>query len=64
MLDDKAEGIFFEMTVIGNSVKVVAIDSKTGTEAILIAPKNTPVFSLKENAKRKLRYVMNKKGQS
>ncbi len=53
--------IYFEIMIIGNSVKTVAIDVKSGTEVSIIAPRNTPVFSLKENAKRKLKYVMNKK---
>lgn len=60
---EQDDGIYFEVTVVGNFVKATAIDAKTGTEASIIAPRNTPVFSLKENAKRKLKYVMDKKGE-
>ncbi len=62
-MNEHEDGTFFEITVIGNSVKAVAIDGKTGTEACIVAPRGTSVFSLKENAKRKLKYVMNKKEQ-
>ncbi len=62
-MQPQEDGIFFEIRVIGNSVKATAIDSKTGIEACIIAPRHTPMFSLKENAKRKLKYVMEKKGE-
>ncbi len=61
-MKEEDNGVFFEITVIGNSVKVTAIDGKTGIEASIVAPRTMSPFTLKENAKRKLRYVIEKKG--
>ena len=54
-------GVLFEFVTIGNSVKVIAIDEATGTEAVVVVPKNTPLPSMKMAGKRKLAYVLNKK---
>ncbi|MGD9638460.1 MAG: hypothetical protein AB7U85_05320 [Alphaproteobacteria bacterium] len=58
--EEKTE-ILFEIRNVGNSVKVTAIDPNTGLEATIVAPKNMTMFSLKEQAKRKLIYLLNKK---
>ena len=67
MVDDKnsnSSDILFEIRQVGNSVKVTAIDTKTGLEASIVAPKNITMFSLKEQAKRKLLYLLKKKSES
>ncbi len=60
---DQESGILFQIITIGNAVKVIAVDEATGTEISLMAPRNTPLPSLKAAAQRKLAYVMNKNKQ-
>lgn len=55
------DGIIFEFHTIGNTMKVSAIDTRSGTEVSIVAPANQPDSVLKNAALRKLRYVMNKK---
>ena len=45
---------------IGNAVKVVAVHEETGTEVSFMAPRNTPMLSLKMLARKKLEYVLTK----
>ena len=52
--------VLFEMTAIGNSVKVCAVDPVSGTEVALIGPVSAGEEALKLSAMRKLDYVMNK----
>lgn len=52
--------ILIELRVCGNMLKVSAVHALTGVEVSFIAPKNTPMFSIKILAKQKLEYVMNK----
>lgn len=46
--------VLFEVMFVGNSAKVTAIDAETGVEVSIVAPPNTPKYSLKMNAMRKL----------
>ncbi len=52
--------ILYEMRRIGNVVKVTAIDCVTGTEASIQGPANAPATLLRQNACRKLEYVLAK----
>lgn len=53
--------VIIEFQVLGNSVKVSAIDMRTGTEVSITGPVNYPEALLKANVMRKLKYVMEKK---
>lgn len=55
------DGVIIEFQVVGNVVKVSAIDIRTGIEASIVGPANHPEALLKANALRKLKYVMEKK---
>lgn len=57
------EEILIQIVAVGNALKVTAVDAQTGTEVSFMAPKNTPMLSLKMMAKKKLAYVMNKNNQ-
>ena len=46
----------------GSVVKATAIDPVTGTEASIVGPANAGQIALAEAARRKLDYVMKKKG--
>jgi hypothetical protein len=52
--------IYVEFVVMGNTVKVTAIDSETGLEASVVGPANAPQAALAEAARRKLEYVAKK----
>ena len=52
--------IIFEFITMGGSVKVSAIDAKTGTEVSIVGPANAPRRTLERNAANKLRFVMEK----
>jgi len=54
--------ILFEMTAIGNSVKVTAIEAATGLEAVVIVPTSTSKEQMKKMAMNKLLYMKKKKG--
>ena len=54
--------IYVEFVIIGNTVKATAIDSVTGIEASVVGPASAPQSVMAEQARRKLEYVMNKKG--
>jgi len=47
--------VYFEFTAIGGSVKVVAIDSASGTEVSVIGPVNAAQSDLERLALQKLR---------
>jgi hypothetical protein len=53
--------IFVEFVVLGNSVKVTAIDPESGLEASVIGPANAPRHAMAEAARNKLNYVAKKK---
>ncbi len=53
--------ILFEFRQIGNSVKVTAIDPKTGTEVSIVGSASMTQYSLQQAAKRKLERVIGQK---
>jgi len=52
--------IFVEFVVMGNTVKVTAIDSESGLEASVIGPAGAPRAAMAEAARRKLEYLAKK----
>ncbi|HKU54633.1 MAG TPA: hypothetical protein VJP60_04680 [Rhizomicrobium sp.] len=52
--------IYVEFVIMGNTVKVTAIDSESGMEASVIGPAGAPRAALAEAARRKLEYVAKK----
>jgi uncharacterized protein DUF6898 len=53
--------IFVEFVIMGNTVKVTAIDSESGLEASVIGPAGAPRAALADAARRKLEYLAKKK---
>lgn len=60
MLDGR--NVIFEFTQIGTYTKVTAMDTDTLTEISIQGPSTTPEKILKNNALRRLKYVLQKKG--
>ena len=60
---DRDDEILIQMVAIGNALQVTAVHAATGTEISFMAPKNTPMLSVKMMAKKKLEYVMKKNNQ-
>ena len=58
--DVKLSDVYFEFRVIGNFVRVCAIDARTNTEISMIGDAHVGEETLKRMAMRKLRYVMAK----
>lgn len=56
--------ILMQMTAVGNALKVTAVHVPSGTEVSFMAPKNTPMLSLKMMARKKLEYVIKKNNQA
>jgi hypothetical protein len=52
--------VLFEFKQIGRSVKVTAIDARTGTEASIVGPAGGTDSELKRVALAKLQYVLAK----
>jgi len=52
--------IFVEFVVLGNTVKVTAIDPDTGLEVSVIGPANAPRNVMAEAARKKLEYMAKK----
>ena len=52
--------IIFEFIAMGGSVKVSAIDPKTGTEVSIVGPARAARHDLERTAANKLRFVMEK----
>lgn len=52
--------ILYEIQRAGQWVRVAAIDAATGTEVVLAGPASSSLHSLKQNAARKLAYVLDK----
>ena len=50
--------VLFEVRVVGNAVKVSALDPATNTEVCVVGSVNTSPYSLKMNALRKLKSVL------
>jgi len=57
-----AREVLFEMTRIGNSVKVTAIDTVTMVEASIVGPATASQRQLQANALRKLQFVLARGG--
>lgn len=55
--------ILFEYIRQGSSVKVTAIETKTGIEAVVVVPANLSESQMQMKAMQKLRYVMQKKSE-
>ncbi|MBL8781378.1 MAG: hypothetical protein JNL06_10620 [Alphaproteobacteria bacterium] len=53
--------IILEMTTVGSSQKVTAIDEQTGVEVSFVAPASAPRADLERLARSKLNYVLHKK---
>ena len=58
----KNREIIFEIMTIGAYAKVTAVDVATMTEGSIQGPRNTPESILRQNAVKKLEYVMRKNG--
>lgn len=54
--------VIIEFYQVGNVVKVSAMDTKSLTEISIQGPANTPEQTLKNNAMKRLEYVLRKKG--
>jgi hypothetical protein len=54
--------IILEVTTIGSSQKVTAVDEVTGTEVSFITPTSAARIDIERLARAKLTYVMQKKG--
>ena len=52
----------FELTRIGNAVKVTAVDAATGVEASIVGAPSMGEEVLKRNALRKLEYLLKRRG--
>ncbi len=53
--------ILYEMQKIGHIIRVVAIDSLTGTEVTIQGPASAPTYVLQQNARKKLEFVLAKR---
>jgi molybdopterin-binding protein len=60
---DESE-IYFEITIVGTSAKVVALDAATGVEVVAIAPAKTSVADLKRLALGKLRVAIAREAET
>lgn len=58
---EKDDEILLQLFAVGNALKVTAVHPATGTEVSFMAPKNTPMLSIKMMARKKLEYVLSKK---
>ena len=56
--------IIYEFTSIGGSVKVCAVDAKSGTEVSIVGPARASQLDLQRTAAAKLRYVMKKAAEN
>jgi len=59
-IDPELGEVLFEVKVMGNTVKVSALDPNTNTEVCVVGSAYTTPYSLKMNAMRKLRAVIRK----
>jgi hypothetical protein len=53
--------VIFEFLRIGTALKVTAIDTETGTEAVMVGDPAASQDTLRRLARQKLDYVMNRK---
>ncbi|HVZ28135.1 MAG TPA: hypothetical protein VG798_05715 [Rhizomicrobium sp.] len=59
---NKSKEILIEFVVQGSVVKATAVDPVTGMEASIVGPAHAGQTALAEAARRKLEYVLKKKG--
>ncbi len=52
--------VLVEFVQQGNVVKVTAIETASGTEAVIVGPANAPQSALKAAALQKLNYILKK----
>lgn len=53
--------ILFEFSRVGNAVRVCAVDVRTNTEIVMVAPPGSSPEVMKRLARQKLAYVIAKK---
>lgn len=56
--------VLFEIQMLGNSARVAAIHVKSNTEVVVVCPSHYTEFSMTQAALRKLRRVLETKGQA
>jgi hypothetical protein len=56
-----ARDVIFEFYRVGNSVKVSAVDTETLTEVSVVGPATASETTLRQNALRKLEFVLAKR---
>lgn len=57
---NSGDGIIFEFVAMGGSVKVSAIDARTGREVSIVGPAKASRLELERTAANKLKFVMNR----
>lgn len=62
MANDDDNKVYFEITIIGGSAKVVAVDARTGIEVSTIGPARASRVDLKKLALAKLKARMAREG--
>jgi hypothetical protein len=58
---ETGDEIYFEFRRVGASVKVTAIDPKSGKEVSMVGPASAGERALAEAAAKKLRYVLSRR---
>lgn len=53
--------VIFEFSAVGNSVKVCAVDARSGLEVSIVGPVNAGEAALRRAALDKLEYMMDKR---
>jgi hypothetical protein len=53
-------GVIIEMVAVGRYVRVTAVDTRSGIEAVIVGDPRRGERALRDAAVRKLRYVMEK----
>ncbi len=61
--DPEIGEVLFEIRVMGNAVKVSALDPASNTEVCVVASAYASPYTLKMNALRKLKAVLRKKAE-
>lgn len=56
--------VYFEITIVGNTAKVVAMDATTGVEVTAIGPAKASVADLKQLALGKLKLAVAREGET
>ena len=62
MTDSEEREVYFEFVVVGNAVKVTAIDSVTAIEVSVMGPANAAKSDLERLALRKLQARLKREG--